>query len=331
MTKTPSDLLEPILDVHDIQGNILAGFNKDHRTFLGLGIGDPAQAKKWIGLISDQISTMYEVYNYNKLYKSARGRLKGEPVGLVATWMNIGFSYPAMSKLIKDIEQIDPYIDSSYKNGLISSSQSLGDPVDLLSAGNYHKWKVGSPDNSTIVDIILIIESDDPSIMEAHVKSILNEINSFDLKNVYYEVGHDLSYFSGEEKRGHEHFGFKDGISQPGIRGRLSDNPTDYLTLRPVLDPSSSPDSIEYDLIGRPLISPGEFVIGYPTQNKNHPRKPNPPDPSIPKLLKNGSYIVFRRLRQDVQAFEDFANRESKKISQRTGFSNMTAEISKIK
>ena len=162
--------------------------------------------------------------------------------------------------------------------------------------------------------------------MEVYVKSILNETNSFDLKNVYYEVGHDLSYLGGGEKRGHEHFGFKDGISQPGIRGRLSDNPTDYLAPRPDLDPSASPNSIEYDLMGRSLISPGEFVIGYPTQNKNHPRKANPPDPSIPKLLKNGSYIVFRRLRQDVQAFEDFVNRESKKISQMTGFSNMSAE-----
>ena len=111
LTKTPVDLLEPILDVHDIQGNILVGFNKDHRTFLGLAIDDPAQAKKWIGLISDQVSTMYEVYNYNKVYKSARGRLKREPAGLAVTWINIGFSYPAMSKLIKDIEQIDPYLD----------------------------------------------------------------------------------------------------------------------------------------------------------------------------------------------------------------------------
>ncbi|MGA9845094.1 MAG: Dyp-type peroxidase, partial [Nitrososphaeraceae archaeon] len=309
----------------DIQGNVLAGFSKDHRTLLGLAIGDPAQAKKWVGLISDQVSTMYEVHNHNKAYKSVRGRLKGEPIGLVATWMNIGFSYPAMSKLIKDMEEIDPYLDSSYKNGLILSSQSLGDPVDPLSPGNYHKWKVGSQDNSTILDILIIIDSDDPGIMDTQAKSILNQSNSFDLRNVYYEVGHDLSYFN-EEKRGHEHFGFKDGISQPGVRGRLSDNPTDYLTPRPHLDPPDNPYLIEYDLNGRPLIAPGEFVIGYPTQNLNYPRNPNPPDPSIPKLLRNGSYLVFRRLRQDVQAFEDFVSRESKKISQVTGFLDMTAE-----
>lgn len=142
MDKTDADLLEPILNIYDIQGNILAGFNKDHRTFLGLAIGDPGQAKKWIELISDQVSTMNEVYNYNRVYKSISGRLKENPVGLEATWMNIGFSYTAMCKLIKDIDEIDPYLDSSYKNGLISSSQSLGDPADPHSPGNYHNWKV---------------------------------------------------------------------------------------------------------------------------------------------------------------------------------------------
>ena len=32
--------------------------------------------------------------------------------------------------------------------------------------------------------------------------------------------------------RGHEHFGFKDGISQPGVRGKLSAAPGDYITPR---------------------------------------------------------------------------------------------------
>jgi Dyp-type peroxidase family len=51
----------------------------------------------------------------------------------------------------------------------------------------------------------------------------------------------------------------------------------------------------------------------------------NPADPK-PEALKNGSYLVFRRLRQDVEAFENFVNRESKKISHITGFLDMTAE-----
>lgn len=61
---------EPVLNVNDIQGNIIPGFNKDHQTLLFFQIVDTNQAKKWIGLISKQISSFYEVQNFKKVYKS---------------------------------------------------------------------------------------------------------------------------------------------------------------------------------------------------------------------------------------------------------------------
>ena len=89
--------------------------------------------------------------------------------------------------------------------------------------------------------------------------------------------------------------------------------------------PVPSIQCLEYSFKGRPLIAPGEFVIGYPTQNENHPRSANPPE-FIPELLKNGSYLVFRRLRQDVDAFENFVKRESLKLSQLPAFYDMNGE-----
>src|SRR5437588_369889 len=51
---------------------------------------------------------------------------------------------------------------------------------------------------------------------------------------------------------GHEHFGFKDGVSQPGIRG-ITD-PDD-----PIANPNQGHP-------GQDLLWPGEFVLGYPQQ-----------------------------------------------------------------
>ena len=51
---------------------------------------------------------------------------------------------------------------------------------------------------------------------------------------------------------GHEHFGFKDGISQPGIRG-----------IDPPDDPIGNPNQGHP---GQDLLWPGEFIIGYATQ-----------------------------------------------------------------
>jgi Dyp-type peroxidase family len=328
MTESHNDLLEPVLDVHEIQGNILAGFNKDHQTLLGFAIEDPNQAKKWIGLLSKQISALYEVQNFNKIHKSLSKRLGvKEPPGINATWTNVAFSYIGLKKLIEDMDDIDPHFDESFKAGLTERAIGLGDPADKSAEGNPWNWVVGStnPKCIPVPDVILIVASDSPESLEAQVSSLISQANSHGIRKIYQETGHDLSYYGDETKKGHEHFGFKDGISQPGVRGRLSNNPTNYLTPRPDIQ-QSDPDSPEFSSTGRrPLVAPGQFVIGYPVQNLNHPREANPPPPAIP-ILTNGSYLVYRRLRQDVEAFEKFVTRESQRLSLIPGFSSINAE-----
>jgi Dyp-type peroxidase family len=91
---------------------------------------------------------------------------------------------------------------------------------------------------------------------------------------------------------GHEHFGFKDGISQPGIIG---------VTVEP------KP--------GQDLLQPGEFVLGYPTQPEPGGVPPaGPIAMSGPLWGKDGSYLVFRRLRQDVRAFNSFVANEAQRL-----------------
>jgi hypothetical protein len=102
---------------------------------------------------------------------------------------------------------------------------------------------------------------------------------------------------SGPDQVGHEQFGFKDGVSQPGVGG--VDAPTDPLHNPDLGDP------------GQDLLHPGEFVFGYPTQIPEAPDfdhdGPNPcqgPDSGEGiDWLKNGSLLVFRRLVQDVAGF----------------------------
>ncbi len=85
--------------------------------------------------------------------------------------------------------------------------------------------------------------------------------------------------------QGHrEHFGFADGFSQPDIEGLDSGSRTG-----------------EGALVGkgrwRP-VRPGEFILGYPDEEGILPDAPRPDS-----LSRNGSYFVYRRLRQDVAGF----------------------------
>ncbi len=105
---------------------------------------------------------------------------------------------------------------------------------------------------------------------------------------------------------GHEHFGWRDGISQPGLRGRLSNEKTDLLTPRPN---SARPNQ---GLPGQDVLWPGEFIFGYPSQDQNNAKAAGPdslkPGGKLvaPEWAMDGSYLVFRRLRQDVGAFHRF-------------------------
>jgi deferrochelatase/peroxidase EfeB len=99
-----------------------------------------------------------------------------------------------------------------------------------------------------------------------------------------------------EPMKGHEHFGFADGVSQPGIRGRISEGSP--------LTPSNSQDENQ-GAPGQDLLWPGEFVFGFPGQNPDAPEffvKGPDKQPPIP-FMQHGSFLVFRRLRQRVPEF----------------------------
>ena len=52
---------------------------------------------------------------------------------------------------------------------------------------------------------------------------------------------------------------------------------------------------IEFGKTGQPLMWPGQFLTGQPASQDDRP--------SLPPELTNGSFVVFRRLSQDVAAF----------------------------
>lgn len=96
-----------------------------------------------------------------------------------------------------------------------------------------------------------------------------------------------------------EHFGFEDGFSQPKIEGR----------------PKKSEDA--HSTNGKSEIKPGaevkagEFLLGY--ENERKARVINGHDRDI---RRNGTYLVFRQLEQDVPAFNTFVCDVAKKMGE---------------
>jgi Dyp-type peroxidase family len=105
----------------------------------------------------------------------------------------------------------------------------------------------------------------------------------------------------GGALNGHEHFGFKDGVSQPALRGRPISDANSYITER-TLDPAQ-PEAALFGRPGQVLIWPGQLLLGQPRQSSLNPLEPLDPLPLPAPWLGNGSFMVLRVLAQDVPAF----------------------------
>lgn len=281
----------------DIQGNIVPGFNKDHQHFLFFKIRSAKAAKEWLRWLVPRIASMDEVLAFKRAHRSLRLKLGVKEPGLKATWINVAFSYAAISKLAGK-EQADAFGELSFRQGLAERSTYLGDPTDPKARGHRTNWVVGGPKNQA--DILVILASDDEDDLTAMVEVVTEEASRNRLTLLFEQRGRTLS----GDLRGHEHFGFKDGISQPGIRGRVSSAPGDFITPRYLN--AKDPHARIFAKPGQALVWPGQFLLGEPRQNTESMTASARAAVNFPKWARRGSYVVCRRLLQDVPAFLEF-------------------------
>jgi Dyp-type peroxidase family len=282
----------------EIQGNILAGFNKDHQAFVFLSFGGAKAARHWLADLVDDVATTAEVKAFNDLFKAVVRRRHGREGVVEATWLNVAFTYRGLRR-IGAPGLVDFPVE--FREGMAKRAKSIGDE----GASAPREWiePLRRAPKRRRHDALLILASDSSERLEREIVRRTEAATAFGVHVSYVQEGHVRA-----DLRGHEHFGFKDGISQPGIKGYT---------------PNRSPDPAQGDP-GQDLVFPGEFVVGYPrmrrppTQSTDCPNGPateggeadfdNPGTLSTggPPWTANGSFLVFRRLRQNVPAFWRF-------------------------
>ncbi len=218
-------------------------------------------------------------------HKAAGHRHKLDLVGV-----NAGFSSAGLTKL--KAPDLNTIADAAFKAGIAARSAGLNDPQ--TGPGSLATWKVGGP--NTEADGIVIITG--PTV--ASVDSVQKELTALAgnaWKILFAERG-----ATRELDRGHEHFGFLDGVSQPGVRGQIDQT---FPGMK-FLQESKNPGDPGQGLPGSDLVWSGEFVFGYPGQDPSDIDKPGGVVAGGPAWMKNGSFMVFRRLNQLVPEFNGF-------------------------
>jgi len=269
--------MKPVtLDLSDIQGDILIGLQKNAENFIFFKLVDIAifrtLVKRYViarATNSRQVKQWEFVIRHHK-------RLR-QQTGEAFHGLNLGFTKDGLTQLIgADRPRLDPSFEKGADHP--DTTEALHDPPKACWLPKF---------TSDRIDGVLLITGPDPTSVTRRSNELLIALGN-SISVTYSEIGTTRP----GAQRGHEHFGFLDGISQPGIRG---------LTRRS--DPAHRPNQ---GLPGQDLVWPGEFVFGYPGQHPDHPTKEGPLPEMTAPWLHNGSYMVFRRLEQRVPELHKF-------------------------
>jgi len=274
------------LEAGEIQGIIITAYpHLPFSRYLFLHIDNPSLARQWLGNLAPRIT-------HADWKPSATNRIE-KPHSA----MNIAFTSDGLLALGVDATVVSTFPEEFCQGmGEPSRARRLGDN----GASDPQAWELGSPSAGAgqQIHILFILEARDIMDLNRLTQECREEIkNNGGVKEINTaEDGHPLP----AQK---EHFGFHDGISQPEIEG--------------------SPKR------GRPSASclkAGEFILGYEDEynllpatptvaagldiHNNLAQLPTAGSPAIGPALKdlgrNGSYLVFRKLYQDVAAFRSF-------------------------
>ncbi len=306
---------EPDLRMDDIQGIAVPGFFKPHQTLLCLRIPDDPEVLAGFRsyMFAFEVTSGTETLDDREEHRDAAKRGLSSPPGPPRVLVAAALAYRLLQRLMPDASEIHSV---AFKQGLAARSALLGDPQGVTHPGDPRNWIVGGADHE--LDAIIVVADDS--------REAVDEV-ACDFECALCARGVIVHVEKGDAsptKQAHEHFGFNDGISQPGIRGYAGEGGSRHITQRHV-DKKFRPDTWLQGYPGQDLVWPGEFVFGYPAAGPD-PVVPGPCARGGPTWMNDGSYLVFRRLRQDVVSFWTTMDNEARRLSAVSGFGHMTAE-----
>jgi Dyp-type peroxidase family len=282
-----------LVEQRDLQGNVLAGYGFDHALFIFLRVTDPGMGRQWLGQLAegDQITTAV--------------RLEEQFDDLeTAVTLNLAFTHQGLRSLGTS-ETVLRGFPTDYRQGMGGRAELLGDDGASAPA----RWELGlRPGDADALITLTAQDTDRLAGWRATIEERAADEHSG--AHVVHTVSTSVLRDPETGTVAREHFGFADGLAQPSIAGRASHDPRRRVGPKrrrgqgtprlPGLNRLPTSNRVPR---WKPL-APGEFVLGYRDEAGvvAGVRGDRPLEP----FLKNGSYMVVRKLRQDVALFNRF-------------------------
>ncbi len=178
-------------------------------------------------------------------------------------WLNVAFSGQGLRKL--DEAKFES-LSEPFQQGMVRRAALVRDAPNVIRTWGVRDGPLEDDDGAEkIADAFLHIAADNPNGLDRELQEQTRQLARYGLDQI-------ISYRGQTLGEGREHFGFRDAVSQPAPD-----------------DPLSGWDTSDQ------VVAPGEFVLGCVDERQS--------ETNGPAWAANGSYVAFRRLRQDVEGF----------------------------
>ncbi|ERF68523.1 hypothetical protein EPUS_05662 [Endocarpon pusillum Z07020] len=259
------------LDLNNIQGDILKGFPKKTETFYFFRIDDNRvkefreQLTELVPLITttNQIKDDRRKIDENK--KKGAERQHGPPKLLKMCGVGLSFSHKGLEK----IGIRDDIGDANFKDGMLADAKDLGDQGSFSSDKFDPDW---IPEFKEEIHGLIQVAGDCHDTVKDKLEEIKDIFSVGDDDATIHKVFRVTGDIRPGAHKGHEHFGFLDGISDPAVQG-VDTNP----------------------LPGQETIRQGIILLGREGDEFNRP-----------PWAVDGSFLAFRYLPQRVPEFNAF-------------------------
>ncbi|KAH9941342.1 peroxidase TAP [Amylocystis lapponica] len=212
MSKTTTP---PPLDLNNIQGDILAGLPKRTQTYVFFQIDDNVTAfRTQLSQLVPLITTTAQVVrDQQKIAQNKKAAAeKGVEPGLIKlSGVNIAFSHTGLVKLgiTADIG------DSAFKEGQLADAANLGDQGTTTNGVFSPNW---IPAFKNLVHGVILVSGDSHPTVEETLCTVEAILGVGRIDATIHEVLRIVGDVRPGAQKGHEHFGYLDGISQPAVK-----------------------------------------------------------------------------------------------------------------
>jgi Dyp-type peroxidase family len=257
------------VDRPDIQGNVLRayGIDYDRTSYLFAHIEDAASGRAWLGGLVDRVTNDEEW----------SGPKPDSHLNVAVTCAGLGaLGVP---------EAVTGTFSEEFREGMAARNQLLGD----LGESDPKLWDSGL--GSGAAHVLVTINARTTAHIDDELKTFHASIEQAPGVSIVHEQHAQLLHHApaGAATPAREHFGFADGFAQPAIEG--------------VSEVRRAGGGVPLNDGGWRPLAVGEFILGYPDEDTGvDPQGRLPSAPADP-LGRSGTYMVYRKLRQDVVLF----------------------------